>query len=180
MSNVRLDKVIVFDLEATCWATEDERRLTPSEIIEIGACLLDVRTGEISKKTRYIIRPKVLEVSQYCTDLTGHTIESLKKGIPFTDACNKFKKEFGTTNKICAAYGGDRARVDTECQRFGVLNPLSTEYLNISHLFALKYKNSKVSLEQALKKIGEEFEGIPHHGDDDAYNAAKVLRNILS
>jgi len=180
MSNIRLDKVIVFDLEATCWATEEEQRLTPSEIIEIGACLLDVRTGEISKKTRYIIRPKVLEISQYCTDLTGHTVDSVKKGIPFSDACNKFKKEFGTTNKISAAYGNDISSLDKECQRYGIVNPLSSSYINISHLFALKYKNSKMSLEQALKKIDEQFEGTPHHGDDDALNAAKLLRKILS
>ena len=179
MSNIRLDKVIVFDLEATCWATEEERRLTPSEIIEIGACLLDVRTGEISKKTRYIIRPKVLEVSQYCTDLTGHTVETLKKGIPFGDACNKFKKEFGSTNKICAAYGNDFVTMDTDCYRHEIINPLGAEYLNICHLFALKYKSSKVSLEKALEQIGEVFDGTPHHGDDDAYNAAKVLRKIL-
>lgn len=188
MSKIRLDRVIVFDLELTCWATKEEQASRRSEIIEIGACLLDIKTGDINNKTRYIIRPYklkqriwdgTLNISQYCTDLTGHTIETLKAGIPFGDACNKFKKEFGTSNKICAGYGEDYGGLDTECIRFGITNPLSGSYINICHLFALKNKSSEVSLEQALEKIGDEFEGTQHRADDDAYNAAKILRSIL-
>lgn len=43
----RLDKIIVVDVEATC---SDNGTVTPeaSEIIEIGVCLLDVKTGERS------------------------------------------------------------------------------------------------------------------------------------
>lgn len=179
MSKLKFDRVVVFDLEATCWATEEERQLTPSEIIEIGACFLNIKTGDITNKTRYIIRPKVMNISEYCTKLTGHTIDSLKKGIPFVDACNKFRKEFGTGNKISAAYGNDLDSLNKECIHYGNIIPLSDSYINICHLFALKNKNSKVSLVQALEKIGEVFEGTQHHADDDAFNAAKVLKSIL-
>jgi inhibitor of KinA sporulation pathway (predicted exonuclease) len=182
MSNLRLDKVVVFDLEATCWATKEENDVYRSDIIEIGACLLDVRSGEITKKTNYLVRPYDLKqayISEYCTNLTGHTYESLKKGIPLEDACNKFKKEFGTSGKICAAYGNDYDKVKMDCGAFDIANPLSSEYLNICHLFALKNKSSKVSLAKALELIGSAFEGTQHRADDDAFNAAKVLRSIL-
>lgn len=43
MPNI-LDKIIVIDVEATCW---DGVLLagTESDIIEVGVCLLDVQTG---------------------------------------------------------------------------------------------------------------------------------------
>ena len=40
-----LDKIIVIDLEATCWEG-DPPPGQESEIIEIGLCILDVATGE--------------------------------------------------------------------------------------------------------------------------------------
>ncbi|QYS89362.1 hypothetical protein [Flavobacterium davisii] len=42
-----LDKILVVDIEATCWEGKLPEGMI-SDIIEIGVCLLDVQTGEIS------------------------------------------------------------------------------------------------------------------------------------
>jgi len=180
MSNIRLDKVLVWDLEALCFATKEEQGDQTNDIIEIGACILDVHTGEILNKNRYVVRPQLLKVSEYCTKLTGHTIDTLKQGIPFVDAANKFVKEMGPKSKICAAYGDDEVAFEKECVKFGITSSLSGSYLNICHLFALKHKKTgRVGLEATLKMIGKEFVGIPHRADDDAWNAAVVLKSLL-
>jgi len=41
----KLDKLIVIDIEATCWEG-DPPEGQAAEIIEIGVCVLDVTTGQ--------------------------------------------------------------------------------------------------------------------------------------
>ena len=43
------EKIIVFDLEATCWEGR-ENAYKWREVISLGACILDLNTLEISEK----------------------------------------------------------------------------------------------------------------------------------
>ena len=65
-------KIIVIDLEATCW----EGKPPPgeiSEIIEIGICVLDQATGAIDKNRGILIKPVHSAISPFCTQLTTIT-----------------------------------------------------------------------------------------------------------
>ena len=57
MGKMNFDKIIVADLESVCWETKEEQGDKPMEIIEIGVCVLDTRSFEISRKKSYIVRP---------------------------------------------------------------------------------------------------------------------------
>lgn len=70
--------IIIIDLEATCWRGEVPKDQV-SEIIEIGICLLDIKTRVISKNKGILIQPERSKISPFCTDLTTITQELLDK-----------------------------------------------------------------------------------------------------
>ena len=178
----KLDFITILDLEATCQAKqEDWGPGERSDIIEIGACKLDVQTGEITQKTSYIIKPQNSTVSEFCTQLTSITPEMVARGIPFENAINKFAKEFGTRNRVFASWGDyDRIQIAKDCDYYHAMYPFGRRHINVKTLFALKYKLSKEpGLKGALNICNMEFEGTHHRGCDDAYNTARLLWKVL-
>ncbi len=176
------DKIIVIDLEATCW--EDKRIPNGAhiDIIEIGICNLVVQTGEIENKQSIYVIPERSEITSFCTTLTGITSGLIQQqGISFREACEKIVAEYEPKGRVWASFGEfDRSQFERQCSDLNVTYPLSKTHLNIKSLLALKmkFKNAK-GLTKALKIIKEEFEGSHHCGADDAYNAAKILRHCL-
>lgn len=168
------------DLETTCYEfgfPEGESK----EIIQIGACLLDLGRDEIKNKKSYIVRPYDSKISEYCSQLTGITWDTAKFGMRFDHARNKMCKDFGTKSKVWAAWGeGDRLEFEKACVRWNIEYPFSDEFLNINTLFSMKYKvKSRINLKRALEMCDLKFEGQPHRADDDAFNTARILREIL-
>lgn len=179
---LKIDRVVIVDCEATCWATKEEQGTLASEIIQIGACSLCLNTGEIEKTKSYIVKPHNFQLSEYCTNLTGLTTKIVKSGMPFKDACNKIVKDFGTKNRVWASYGtGDRKMFESECILKQAIYPFNDCHIDVSILFHLKYFiKDRMSLEVALEKIGKKFEGKQHNADWDAYNTAVLLFGILN
>ncbi len=174
-------RLIVADLELTCW--DDPARADDMEIIEIGLCVFDGLTRGISRKSSVLVRPKLLEVSDRCHRITGLTEDRLRRdGSPLDEAINRLRKSYPLSSAGWAAWGdGDRRRMLSECAAKGVPYPFADSYLNISHLYRLFTGNTRrVGLGEAVNQLGLEFDGRPHSADDDAWNAAKVLREILN
>ena len=176
-----LDKIVVVDVEATCWKERPPAN-EESEIIEIGACLFDLKTFERDRKTSILVRPQRSKVSPFCTELTSLTQEEVDKGIPFRKACSKLAVEFSTQARTWASYGDyDRSMFDRQCGRFGVKYPFGKTHINIKNLFALmKSLDREVGMDEALSIIGAKLEGTHHRGDDDAWNIALLLQHVFS
>ncbi|HEX8561775.1 MAG TPA: 3'-5' exonuclease [Flavobacterium sp.] len=178
---LKSDKVIVVDLEATCW--EDQ---VPDgsfmEIIEIGICNFVVDTGEITDKQSIYVIPEKSNITPYCTALTGITKELItEKGISLKKASEKIIEEYSPYGRVWGSYGEfDRSLLQKQCFNQNIEYPFGLTHINIKSLFALKMKlkNGK-GMEKALKIIKEPLEGKHHSGADDAYNTAKLLRHIL-
>ncbi|KKN37562.1 hypothetical protein LCGC14_0762470 [marine sediment metagenome] len=181
MGTMKFDSIIVVDIESTCFETKEEQGNQPMEIIEIGVCVLDIQTFEISRKKSYIVRPKFSKISEFCTELTGYRWDDVKIGMPFENACNKLAKEFGTRNRIWASWGDyDRSHFERECRSKKARYPFSKSHINASVLFTMmKGNKKKTSVGNALSALGLVFEGTPHKGCDDAWNTAKILRHLL-
>jgi len=177
MGNWRFDEVIVLDLEATCWPTREEQYRNYSEIIEIGICKMNALTGEIIDARSIMVKPMFSQVSEFCTELTGHTPEAVAKGISLYDAMHIIKKDYGLSRKIVAAYGNyDKHKIMDECERKNIDVRIPPTYLNISAIATLKLKaNKRLGLARACDRFGLEFEGRQHSGKDDAVMAARVL-----
>jgi inhibitor of KinA sporulation pathway (predicted exonuclease) len=176
----KLDLILVIDVEATCWSGMPPEG-QESEIIEIGICPLDVASGERLEKRSLIVRPEHSKVSEFCTQLTSLTQKQVKKGMAFADACALLEREYGSKKRIWASYGDyDRTIFQRQCDTRGVNYPFSSTHLNVKSLFgimnALPYE---IGMARALAMGGLELEGRHHRGEDDAWNVARLLSNLL-
>jgi len=176
----KLDKIIVLDVEATCW----KYRTPPgkmNEIIEIGVCLLDVQTHQQEGKKSILVKPIESAVSEYCTEITGLTQKEVEKGLSLKDACLVLQRKYMSFKRIWASYGDfDRNIFQRQCQRHNVKYPFGPTHINVKALFALKHQLEKeVNFAEALKIMNMPFEGRPHRGVDDAWNIALLLAKLL-
>lgn len=187
-----LNKVFVVDVEATCWETREEQGEKPNEIIEIGICILHPKSGEVTDTFSYVVKPRFTTVSPFCTKLTGWTQEEINEGADIKDVITAVKSDYGMTKDHVWFSCGEYDRVKLGCGGRGSLRDLYTisrdqnafdqmRHVNVKTLFALKHKlNKEMGMDRMLSHIGEKLEGRHHNGADDAYNIAKIVRNVLS
>lgn len=176
----RLDKILVVDLEATCWEGEPPDGES-SEIIEIGLCVLDVATGERTDTQGILVKPERSTMSDYCQSLTTITPEMLVGGMSFVEACSLLVEQYDSMHRTWASYGDfDRIKLRQQCEDWGVPYPFGRSHINVKNLFALQQGFSQeVDLMKATELLGIPFEGTIHRGVDDAWNIAEVLNQVL-
>ena len=177
----KLDKIIVVDVEATCWSGNPPDGMA-SDIIEIGICLLDVHTGEITDNRGIMVKPSRSTVSDFCTGLTTITPEMVEtEGIAFKDALKILKSEYDSQSRIWASYGAyDLKQFQRQCSDLGVGYPFGPSHINVKSLFAVKHRLAhETGMAGALDILNLPLEGTHHRGVDDARNIAKILYSIL-
>lgn len=176
----RLDKILVIDLEATCWQGEpppgEER-----EIIEIGLCELDVASGSREAPEAILIQPQRSKVSDYCQKLTTLTPEMLSAGMRFEAACALLADNYRSHERTWASYGDyDRLKFQSQCHDWGVPYPFGRSHINVKNLLALSLGlKQEVDLQAGMRLLGLPFEGTVHRGVDDAWNIAAMLARVL-
>jgi inhibitor of KinA sporulation pathway (predicted exonuclease) len=176
----RLDKILVVDVESTCWLAGPPPG-EESEIVEIGLCLLDVATGRRELKRSILVRPERSTISPFCTELTTLTQKQVNEGVSFAQACALLRDEYSSERRVWASYGDyDRRQFARQCRARTIPYPFGPSHVNVKNLFALsRALDQEVNLVQALKMQGWELEGTYHRGDDDAWNVARILAAIL-
>lgn len=177
---IKNDFLVIVDIESTCWEGEAPEG-QQSDIIEVGICLLNLKTLEISKADSFVIRPQKSTISSFCAKLTGWTQVQVNQGMSFAEACAEIRKKYKTKNRAWASYGNyDLKMFQKQCQCYEVEYPFSDQHLNVKEMFNIMNGGSKpLGLGAALKKLNLAFEGIPHRGKDDAYNIAKLVSYII-
>jgi inhibitor of KinA sporulation pathway (predicted exonuclease) len=175
-----LDKVLVLDLESTCWNGPPPAGQV-SEIIEIGICTVDVPTLERVDKRCILIKPVKSEVSEFCTNLTTLTAEHLKDGRSLAEAVRILKKEYLSQDRLWASWGDyDRRQFERVCKEFSVSYPFGISHLNVKTLFSLSFGlPEEIGIDMAYQQLGLTMEGTHHRGVDDAWNVAGVLCLLL-
>lgn len=174
---MKQNKIIVIDIEATCWNGKTPPNQV-SEIIEFGISVLNTDTGEITQNQGILVKPERSKVSPFCTELTTITQELLDtEGISFEEACAKLRNEYKAKEYVWASYGAyDLKMIKNQCKIRGVEYPLSQEHINVKELFSkVKVLTRKVGMKGALHILDIPLEGTHHRGVDDAKNIAKVL-----
>lgn len=178
----KLDKLIIIDLEATCWEDGNFDRADgqKSEIIEIGLCLFDLHRKEQEDARSIIVKPAMSTVSEFCTKLTTLTQADVDKGVSFSEACRMLTKEFDSKLRTWGSWGDyDRAQFERECAAKKVSYPFGRTHINIKNLYAvMNQKKSECAVGQALEQMGLLFDGTPHRGIDDAKNIARIFKGI--
>lgn len=177
-----LDKIVVIDVEATCWENKVPDGMM-NEIIEIGVALLDVEAGTISDNEGILVKPEKSTVSAFCTSLTTLTQEQLDKdGISFKAACKILKDRYLSQSRAWASFGAyDLNQFRRQCDATGVGYPFGPSHINVKTNFALKKKLAhEQGMAGALAMLDMLLEGTHHRGVDDAKNIAKILHWVLS
>ena len=188
-----LSRVIVVDVEATCWETREEQGDRPNEIIEIGICVLDRREG-IKDVSSYLVRPKFTEISPFCTELTGWKQEDVADAADMRSTLLAIRADYQlSAENIWFSYGEyDRIKLTSQQgvrggvgELYGIerhANPFDQmRHFNVKTLMALKEGlNKELGMDRALQYYGETLEGRHHNGADDAANIAKIVRRVLS
>ncbi len=176
----RLDRVVVVDLESTCWEGSPPAG-QENEIIEIGVCTLDAHTGERGERASILVRPERSQVSPFCTQLTTLTQADVDGGIGFQESCRRLQKEYATKDRVFASYGDyDRRQFERQCTARGVAYPFGPTHLNVKNLFALHRRlDREVGMDAALRMLDLPLEGTHHRGGDDAWNIAAILARVL-
>jgi len=174
-------KVIVVDVEATCWRGYPPKGQT-NEIIEVGVCHLNLETLKPEKKRSILVRPSRSRISEFCTELTTLTQEQIDKdGVSLKEACDILEDEYDSRRLVWSSFGDyDKDIFHRNCKMLGIQYPFSKRHINIKLLFALaKRLNKEVGMKKAIKLLDLELEGTHHRGHDDAWNTAKILAFCL-
>jgi len=176
----RLDKIVVIDIESTCW----EGYPPPgemSEIIEVGVCTVDLVTLERADRRCILVQPQRSEVSEFCTRLTTLTQEVVNRGVLLADAVRILMEDYASQERLMASWGDyDRNHFQRNCRSYDLPYPFGPTHLNVKNLFAMSVGLIKeVDIDEALARYGLPLEGTHHRGVDDAWNIALALSLLL-
>lgn len=169
--NLRSDRVLHLDLELTCWEGEPPAGET-SEIIQVGIVEVNTLDLRLSRKESFFVRSANTKVSEYCTNLTGITQRQVdRQGRAIYEVLNTIKNKYGSTRKVCYAWGDDEAAIDRVCRTFP--SPLNMQ--DLGHNFkAMMGLEHGISLTNAIAMLGGAFEGRAHDALVDAENLARL------
>lgn len=199
MMGANLTKLFSVDIESTCWNTPEEQGTKPNEVIEIGICVLNLKSTNakttITDKRSYPVKPKFTEISEFCTLLTGWSQAEIDKAPPIEEVLARIMADYRMTkNHIWCSYGEyDRVKLSSAPEQSGGLfdlygiqrdaNPFAQfrAHYNVKTLMALKERLPReLGMARALAHYGIELEGRHHNGADDAFNIAKILARVLA
>jgi inhibitor of KinA sporulation pathway (predicted exonuclease) len=169
--------ILIVDLEATCWSGKVPEG-QQNEVIEIGVCILDTETGQISKNRGLLVKPERSEVSAFCTELTTITPELLdREGVSFAEACDMLRNDYQSERLTWGSYGEyDCKMMKQQCAAWDMSYPLSEDHINVKALFArIKGMKKAVGMAGALGILEFQLDGTHHRGVDDAKNIAKIM-----
>lgn len=172
----RLDRILVIDVESTCWAGPPPRGQI-SEIIEIGLCVVDAQRLRRLEKRAIMVRPQVSEVSEFCTQLTSITPEMAAAGISLEQSLDMLSNEYQCYDRLFASWGDyDRNQFQRNCDYFRLKYPFGPTHLNVKTLFAFAHSLPReIGIDAACEIAGQPLEGTHHRGVDDAWNIAGLL-----
>jgi inhibitor of KinA sporulation pathway (predicted exonuclease) len=169
----RYNRMLFVDVELTCWDGEPplgER----AELIAIG--IVDLRTGDLAirREKLFLVRPQASTISPFCSTLTGIMPKEAASAPPLADVVRTIRKTFGQGD--WCAWGRDDELIRVGCERAGVELPFLGSFHDLAAqvrgLLGLTYR---LGLDEALERLGMDWEGTPHDALADARNLARLF-----
>ena len=115
--------------------------------------------------------------------LTGIDDATLDAGgaVSLAEACRMLKSQHRSHERVWSSWGDyDRRQFERECGETGIAYPFAPTHLNAKSLFSLARGLTKeLGMAEALALLGRPIEGRHHRADDDAWNIAGVLCELL-
>ncbi|GAA3399069.1 3'-5' exonuclease [Streptomyces roseoviridis] len=174
----------VIDVEATCWDGQPPPGAV-SEIIEIGLTVVDLAARRRVSRHGILVRPARSEVSAFCTELTGLTPADVARGVTFAEAVRILADEYDARRRPWASWGDyDRKQFEAQCRATGAPYPFGRPaergHTNAKAVFTEAYGlRKRPGMAGALKTAGLPLEGRHHRGEDDAWNIAALVLDLV-
>lgn len=168
---------LVIDLEATCDQPQSFPR-EESEIIEIGAVLVDADTLAPRDEFQTFVRPVQHPITPFCTELTSITPDQVQDAPLLRRALASLQQWLPEPATLASWGAYDRNQFRRESQRKRIKLPWDNQHLNIKEHFARRV-GRKMGVGGALRRVGLRFEGTPHRGIDDARNIVRLMPYAL-
>mmetsp|Transcript_36773 Transcript_36773/g.77585 ORF Transcript_36773/g.77585 Transcript_36773/m.77585 type:complete len:240 (+) Transcript_36773:251-970(+) len=201
------DYLCILDFEATCNDTKPAPK--PQEIIEFPTLLLNVRTGVIEREFHYYIKPDVHPtLTEFCTELTGITQDTVNGGISLREALDLHQRwiDDNIANRDNLNAEGDETKETTTttahrptftyitCGDWDLKTCLPNQlayhneptpsifrrWLNIKREYQNFYETKKPKgMVGMLRGLNMELEGRHHSGIDDCRNIGRICQRML-
>ena len=172
-------RIVVLDVEATCWKKGVFSR--KKETIEIGAVKLLLDRAE-SKWPEFqtFVRPQRLpHLSTFCRELTGITQENVDAAPTFPDALQQFLEWCEPFGQVVLATWShyDLWQLDLDLEAHGLPN-LAVPFLDVKK-FAARTVGAK-SFERTARELAPDSVDMPRHrAIADARRTALILNRLI-
>jgi inhibitor of KinA sporulation pathway (predicted exonuclease) len=165
---------VVFDLELV----KRFKKGQLSEIVEIGACRVDLNTKMVTDQFQIYITPKSGYISKSTRKFINMNSEDVRNAVTFHMGIQQFAAWLRDDDYLCSWGRDDKIHFINQCTRNHVdLNWLKN-YNNIQpqigKLLTANNKN-QLGLKNALILAGISPVGRAHRGIDDALNTAELF-----
>lgn len=175
-------RLIVCDLEATCWDRRDnEQTIESMETIEIGAVKVDEEGGVCEEFSTFIQPVENPRLSHYCQELTHISQNDIDAAPLYPKAVEYFNQWLGDiSGHAWVSWGNyDKRQFVSDFNRHGIApNVMWIPHVNLKRPWRKTTKHKKQGLRAALTFHGYDFIGTPHRGIDDAKNVARLLPHV--
>lgn len=173
--------LLIVDLESTCFERGKEPSQFFSEIIEIGAVVLNPSTFTIVDEFQAFIKPTVFPaLSNFCKNLTTITQEDVENGASISQAIGDIQAFSKKYDAIFSSWGFyDKKQFQQVCNYFHLPYPFSDEHISIKHQHGSFYKKRPMGMDKALEMHSIPLNGTHHRGLDDAKNIAKLASRMI-
>lgn len=179
-------KRIFMDLEMNPISSsqKEAREICRSEVIEIGAVMLDEENKEISRFQTYVRPQYSADIAPYITNITGITTGHVSGAESFDKAFQKFLIWCGTEYEIYSWSENDPIQLQKEMELKSMPASAETVYMFLHwHDLQKEYEKMlflerRIALKTALKNAGLEFCGRAHSALSDASATADLYREM--
>lgn len=153
-----------------------------TEIIEIGAVLVDATTLEPVDEHQTFLRPvRHPRLTPFCTRLTRIRQEDVDGAPLFPEAIRNLGAWLHGRRALFSSWGDyDKNQLGREAAHHRLRLPFGQAHLNVKRRFSEVLDDPKrYGMGEALRRVGLPLVGTHHRGIDDARNIARLLRWIV-
>lgn len=158
---------------------EEVRKITPFEIIEIGAVKLNENNEIVDEYDSYI-HPLYGSIEKEISELTHITNEDVAQARPFVEVMAEFLDWIGEEETTVYSWSmSDHSQLEKECRLKSCYNHrvenLLMHWIDFQKVFgSLIGIEQSIALDKALTGAGLKFDGMQHRANSDAINTAKL------
>lgn len=176
-----MKNLLIIDLESTCYEQGNEPNSFFSEIIEIGAVVLNTETFEVIEEFQTFVKPVLFPaLSDFCLNLTTITQEQVDNAPSFKEAIQAIKSVYERYDCVFASWGFyDKNQFKKVCDKFRVAYPFGKDHISLKHEHGNFVNKHPMGMERALKDYKIPLDGTHHRGIDDARNIAKIATEMI-